>query len=128
MAHYHVVVWLDHSEAHVMHVNPEDVETSIVHPAEGRPRLHIKRGIIGDGRLAEDQHYYRDIAQAIGDAHEILVVGPSTAKLVFIKYLAQHDPQKMEHVIGVETVDHPTDAQLVAHARSYFRARDRMLP
>jgi hypothetical protein len=30
-------------------------------------------------------------------------------------------------VIGVETVDHPSDAQLVAFARKYFVAKDRML-
>jgi len=29
-------------------------------------------------------------------------------------------------IIGVETADHPTDNQVVAHARSYFRAADRM--
>jgi hypothetical protein len=26
-------------------------------------------------------------------------------------------------VVGVETVDHPSDAQLVAHARTYFKAK-----
>jgi hypothetical protein len=31
-------------------------------------------------------------------------------------------------LIGVETVDHPSDAQLVAYARKYFTAMDRMLP
>jgi hypothetical protein len=30
-------------------------------------------------------------------------------------------------VIGVETVDHPSDGQLVAYARKYFHARDQML-
>jgi hypothetical protein len=28
----------------------------------------------------------------------------------------------------VETVDHPSDAQLVAYARKYFNATDRMQP
>jgi hypothetical protein len=28
----------------------------------------------------------------------------------------------------VETVDHPSDGQLVAFARKYFKAADRMLP
>jgi hypothetical protein len=34
----------------------------------------------------------------------------------------------MRIIVGVETVDHPSDAQLVAHARHYFEAEDRMLP
>jgi hypothetical protein len=32
----------------------------------------------------------------------------------------------MRAIIGVETVDHPTDAQLVAYARQYFKGADRM--
>ena len=32
-----------------------------------------------------------------------------------------------DKVIGVETVDHPSDGQLVAFARKYFVAKDRML-
>jgi len=34
----------------------------------------------------------------------------------------------MKIVVGVETVDRPSDAQLVAHARHYFKVEDRMLP
>jgi hypothetical protein len=34
----------------------------------------------------------------------------------------------MKIIVGVETVDHPSDGQLVAHARHYFKAEDRMLP
>ena len=30
-------------------------------------------------------------------------------------------------VIGLETVDHPSDGQLVAYARKYFKAKDQML-
>ena len=29
-------------------------------------------------------------------------------------------------VLGVETLDHPTDGQMVAYVRHYFKAADRM--
>ena len=32
MSHYHAVVWLDHSEAHVMHISREDVENRLSTP------------------------------------------------------------------------------------------------
>jgi hypothetical protein len=32
----------------------------------------------------------------------------------------------MDAIAAVETVDHPSDAALVAYARKYFRAADRM--
>jgi hypothetical protein len=34
----------------------------------------------------------------------------------------------MNVIVGVETVDHPSDAQVVAYARKYFNAADRMQP
>ena len=36
------------------------------------------------------------------------------------------DPKLKKKVVGVETIDHPSDGQLVAHARKYFNAADRM--
>jgi hypothetical protein len=30
---YHAVVWFDHHEARLMRVSPDDVEKSVVHPA-----------------------------------------------------------------------------------------------
>jgi len=34
----------------------------------------------------------------------------------------------MNAIVGVETVDHPSDEQLVAYARKYFKAKDLMQP
>lgn len=128
MSHYHAVVWLDHAEAHVMHISPDDVEKSIVHPAKAHGRLHAKAGITGAGRHAEDPHYYHAIVEALKGAQEILVVGPAQAKLQLIKHIHAHDQAMADKVVGVETIDHPSDAQLVAYARKYFTAKDRMLP
>jgi hypothetical protein len=43
-----------------------------------------------------------------------------------VKHIHHHDPLLMNIIAGVETVDHPSDAALVAHARTYFKASDRM--
>ncbi len=127
MSHYHAVVWLDHSEAHVMHITAEDVEKSVVHPAKTHAHLHSKSGAQGAGRQAEDPHYYHAIVEALTGAQEILVVGPAHAKLNLIKHIHAHDQAMVQKIIGVETVDHPSDGQLVAYARKYFVAKDRML-
>jgi hypothetical protein len=50
----------------------------------------------------------------------------SSAKLEFLRYLHEHEPRLESRVIGIETVDHPTDAQIVAMARMTFVASDRM--
>lgn len=127
MPHYHAVVWLDHSEAHVMHFTAEDVESSVVHPTKPHAHLHSKSGSVGAGRQAEDKAYYQGVVEALKGSQEILVVGPAQAKLQLIKHMHAHNQSMAEKVVGVETVDHPTDGQLVAYARKYFVARDRML-
>jgi stalled ribosome rescue protein Dom34 len=127
MSHFHAVVWLDHSEAHVMHIAPDDVEKSVIHPSKPHQRLHAKGGIVGSGKPAEDKQYYHAVAEALKGAQEILVVGPAQAKLQLIKHLHAHDKSVADKVIGVESIDHPSDGQLVAYARKYFAVKDKML-
>ncbi len=127
MSHYHALVWLDHVEAHVMHISPGDVEKSVVQPANPHHKLHSKAGTLGTGRVPEDQDYYHRIALALAGASEILIVGPAQAKLQLVKHIHAHDAALVSKVVGVETVDHPSDGQLVAYARKYFLARDQLL-
>jgi len=127
MSHYHALVWLDHVEAHVMHISPDDVEKSVIQPKDQHHKLHSRAGTLGDGRAPEDQDYYHRVVEALRGASEILIVGPAQAKLQLIKHIHAHDPDVVKKVVGVETVDHPTDAQLVAYARKYFLAKDKML-
>ena len=65
--------------------------------------------------------------EALSGATEILIVGPGHAKLELIKHIHAHDHDLVKKVVGVETVDHPGDGQLVAFTRKYFVAKDRML-
>ena len=126
MSHYHCIVWIDHREAHVIQFNPDDAETSVVHPKSKHEHLHYKHGAVGPGRLPEDNAYYQSVADAIQDAGEILIVGPSTAKLELFKHLHGHAPALAARVVSVETVDHPTDGELLKFARRHFAVDDRM--
>jgi len=125
MSHFHAVVWIDHAEAHVLHFTKEDVEARILH---GKPHshLHYKGGSQASGRAAEDRGYFHKVAEALKGAQEILVVGPANAKTEFVKHLRSHDREIGKKVVAVETVDHPSDGQLLAYARKHFRAIDRM--
>ena len=127
MSHYHALVWIDHVEAHVMHISPDDVEKSVIHPNSPHHKLHSKVGTLGPGRAPEDHDYYHRVALALDGASEILIVGPAQAKLQLLKHIHAHDAALVNKVVGVETVDHPSDGQLVAYARKYFLAKDQML-
>ncbi len=123
----HAAVWIDHNEAHVFFVDPEHVRESIVHSPHPHQHLHHKANTIGSGKAQEDEHFYHAVAESLRDAHEILITGPGQAKLWLIKHLHSHDPEVFERVIAVETVDHPSNNQLVAHARHYFDVTDRRI-
>lgn len=119
----HVVVWLDHSEAHVIRFNREESVTELVH-AGAHPHVHVKSS--GHGHMSEDAEYLEKIVHAIGDAREILVVGPGFERIEFMKYLKAEHPRVAERVLGFEAVDHPSDGALLAYARKYFRNVDRL--
>jgi hypothetical protein len=53
-----------------------------------------------------------------------LIVGPGSAKLELMKHANKHDHLTAEKVVGIETVDHPTDGQLLAYAKKYFHRVD----
>ena len=127
MAHYHAVVWLDHSEAHVFHFTPEDVQKLTAQSTDLRPHQHHKRGSSGSGNAKEDHAYFEHVTGLLKGAQEILVVGPAKAKLDLIKHIHKHHQDTVPKIAGVETLDHPTDGQLVAYARKYFHAKDRMV-
>jgi hypothetical protein len=127
VSHFHAIVWIDHMQAHVMHISPDDVEKSVLHPSHPHHKLHSRRGTLGSGRAPEDQDYYHQVVGALGGASEILVLGPADAKLQLIKHINAHHPAVADKVVGVENSDHPTDGQLVAYARKYFKKIDRML-
>jgi len=126
MSFNHVVVWIDHVEAHVIHFNRDGKDNETVTTHSTHPHLHVKAGTIGSGRAPENAHFFDDVAKAIDDSQEILVVGPGLEKLVFTKYLMKHHPLVADKILSVETVDHPTDNQLVAFAKRYFEKADRM--
>lgn len=128
MSHYHAVVWIDHREAKVFHFNPTEVQKLVLHPDHPTKHLHHKAMSIGSGNAAEDQNFLHAVAESIADAGAVLITGPANAKTELVKHIDQHDPQLMQIIAGVETVDHPSDAQLVAHARHYLAVADRMRP
>ena len=121
----HVAVWLDHHEARVFRISRDSFDESTLQRDAHHVRRHPDRNAAA--RHADDaKRFFHDIARALEHSDEVLVVGPSTAKLEFLKYLHAHDPKLEARVVGVETVDHPTDPQLAAFARSYFHRVDRM--
>jgi stalled ribosome rescue protein Dom34 len=128
MSYLHAIVWIDHEQARITHFNDDAAERMVLHSTHRPGKIHHKHGPSGSaGHEPEDTPYLHAVAQALQGATEILIVGPGTEKNELVKHLERHDKPIAERVVAVQTVDHPTDGQLLALARKYFRAADRML-
>jgi stalled ribosome rescue protein Dom34 len=121
----HAAVWIDHHEAKIFLLAAESFDTSTFeaphHHVHRHPKMTAERS-----HPADAERFYHDVAHALDGVEEIIVTGPATAKLEFIKYVHKSHHTLVPKIVGVETVDHPTDKQLVAYARHYFRAADKM--
>jgi hypothetical protein len=127
MSFKHAVVWVDHQEAHIIHFNAEEKMNKIIKSNSKHPHLHHKAGSSGSGHTAADESYLHEIISAVSDAQEILIVGPGSAKLKLVRHASKHDHKVADKIVAVETVDHPSDAQLLAYAKKYFVPVDIML-
>lgn len=126
MSYQHAVVWLDHLRAVVIDFSIDKEHVHLVASDTEQRQVHRKSGEPGPGKATEDREFFDGIVAAIGDAREILVVGPGQAKLNFRKDLDRRYPKVAALVVAVETVDHPTPEQLLAMARKYFRRVDNL--
>ena len=128
MSHHHAIVWMNSKEAHVFRFNAEDVDSQRIKAHNPFRKIHHKAGVIGAGHLHLDHAYFDDIAKALDGAPEWLLTGPGGAKNEMSSYLHTLKHGLGENLLGVETVDHPSDGQLVDHARRFFKVADRMRP
>lgn len=129
MHHFHAIVWLDHREAKIYEVGADDVQKIVIHStAEPSHHIHHKAGAIGSGHAAEDEKYFAAVAKALQPVGEILIVGPGSEKNAFANFLTKHDKAIAAKVVGVENADHPSDGEVIKHARKVFKTADRMQP
>lgn len=113
------VVWLDHTKAQVIHFDKNASESESMKTHSTHPHPHQKRG---DNHVNGDDNtlFYKDIAAALTDSEQILVVGPAEEKTAFVSYLTSKMPAIADKIKSVETVDHPSEGQLLAYAREHF--------
>jgi hypothetical protein len=121
------IIFLDHQGARVRFLDGVDLSTvSAAHlDLEGlhnRFRLSdaSRSGSYGR-RHPDDTPLFAALAKIVRNTGQVLLVGPGSCKHEFVKFLLRNHPGAFEErVVGVESLDHPTDGQLVAIARGAF--------
>ncbi len=116
------VVFIDLESAKIFELHGDTVETHMHHRHEIR---HHSGSEKEQNAHKNAEKFFHEVASHLKAAHELLLIGPGDAKVHFKTHLIQHDPEVGKKVVGVETVDHPTDGQMVALAKKFFKAHQR---
>ena len=119
--HFHAIVWIDHSQARVFHIGLSGEDSAVLHPQLPTRHLHHKANTVGSGHAAPDREFLTQVMHAVSDAGEILIIGPASAKTELAKYLHDKHPAVASRIVAVEAADHPSDPEIVAYARKYFK-------
>lgn len=119
--HFHAIVWIDHSQAKIFHIGLTGADEVTLHPHLPTRHLHHKANSIGSGHVGFDKDFLGQVMNAVGDAGEILIIGPAGAKTELADYLRDQHPKIGERIVAVETADHPSDREIVAYAKQHFK-------
>ena len=119
MSLFHAVVWTDHHSAQVLQFDAEHVQAQKVRARSHHTAQH--------GSTVRTQHeFFGELCDTIAGIPEVLLTGSRTALADFRHYVEKHRPALAPLIVGWETVDQPTERQLVAFARRYFVRHDQV--
>ena len=117
MSTFHAVVWMDHNDAHVLMFDREHVESQRI-----QSRSHHKH----QGKAGDVTELFGAVAQALAGTRAVLLTGPGSACNEFRDWCASHAKAAADVIVDSIATDHPTDNQLVALAKQYFKKFDAM--
>jgi len=87
-----VAVWMDGEEARVFHVGARGVDESTIHSPTHHVHRHPKDQLTRTHNHPDDEHrFFRSVAETLKDGDQILILGPSMTKLLFLRYLQESD-------------------------------------
>ena len=119
MTTLHAVVFVDHQSAQILQFDAEHVQSQKVKTHSHHTRQH-------GSDVRSEHEFFGQVCDALEGIAEVLAVGPHTGLADFQHYVRKHRPALVPKIVDYQTVDHPTDNQLVALAREYFLKHDRM--
>jgi stalled ribosome rescue protein Dom34 len=119
MPHSHAVVRIDHQNARVLKFDAEHLEAQKVKEHSDYTRQH-------GSEVRTEHEFFGHVCDELAGIAEVLITGPHTAQADFKHYVEKHRPALAKQIVGWETVDHPTDGELVKLAREYFLKHDRL--
>jgi hypothetical protein len=115
------LVWIDHREAKIFRVSATEVGQAVVSAHGTGHHLKHKANVHGSGHQGVDTEFFKRVMGALTHTGAILITGPANAKSELKNYIAEHRPDIGDRISAVQALDHPSDAELIAMARKFFR-------
>jgi hypothetical protein len=109
----HAVVWIDHHNAKVLQFDADHVAVQKV-----RAPSHDA----GDHRSPShtEHDFFTGVCDELGGIPQVVVTGSQTALSNFRHHVTRRRPTLATRIVGWETVNHPSEAQMVVFARQYL--------
>ena len=119
MALFHAVVRIDHPAAQVLQFDTAQVQRKVLKAHTHPTKQH--------GSAVRTAHaFFGEVCAALAGITDALVAGAHTTQADFRHDVDKHRPAVAAQIKADETVDHPSDNQLVALAQAFFLKYDRM--
>lgn len=116
-------IWMDHSNAHLMEFTADSISTNILESKftheEKEFSLSKSENVMHNKENHQQAEYYKKLGEVIKNYDEVLLFGPTDAKLELHNILAaDHLFAKIK--IEVKQADKMTENQEHAFVKSYF--------
>lgn len=116
-------IWMDHFTAHLIEFTAEPTETKIVASKfthqEKEESIGKSEQLMHNKEQHEQNEYYKKLGEIIRNYEEVLLFGPTQAKLELLNLLrADHRFQNIK--FEIQQADKLTDKQQYAYVKDYF--------
>ncbi|SNT53974.1 hypothetical protein SAMN05216374_4750 [Tardiphaga sp. OK246] len=117
----HVIVWIDYSQARIFHLGISDNDGLVLYPHSSARRVRHQANSTIRGHVDPKALYFAQITEVIREGSDILILGPSTAKVELARYIRKRSSETADRIVALEAADRLTDDDLLAYGRVYFR-------
>ena len=116
-------IWMDHANAHLMEFTTDPIETKKIHSKfthhEKEQSLSKGESLMHNKEQHQQADYYQKLSEAILNYEEVLLFGPTDAKVELLNILKTN--QHFKNIkIEVKQADKMTENQEHAFVKEYF--------